>query len=108
MPKKTREQKMATSKRRQLIVSYEEKPTLQTAHTHAHADTEARGEVKISNAERPARRPNLVAGHELTDKELAAKKFFIHDFKKSIMVIALIVALEIIMYFGTMNKYFSF
>jgi hypothetical protein len=108
MPKKTREQKMAASKRRQLIVSIQEKPHTPITQTHSASESTTHPEIISDTSERALRRPNLVAGHELTVKELAAKKYFISDFKKSIMVIALIVALEIIMYFGTMNKYFSF
>ncbi len=42
------------------------------------------------------------------DSSEAVKKFFIGDLKKSFIFIIIIIALEIIVYFGTISKYFGF
>lgn len=39
------------------------------------------------------------------EKDEAEKKFFIQDLRKSLLLIIFIIALEIIIYFGTINNY---
>lgn len=44
----------------------------------------------------------------LDETETGMKTFFIKDLKKSLLLVGLIIALEIIIYFGTINNYFRF
>ena len=100
MPKKTkREKRLAQEhKRTQLLQKF----TLQETVVVPAAEEEKRVEIPTS-----VLAPKL-AKSPLTQEETLMSKFFISDFRKSIMLIGIIIALEIAVYFGTINNYFKF
>ncbi|QQG44631.1 MAG: hypothetical protein HYW86_01835 [Candidatus Roizmanbacteria bacterium] len=48
-----------------------------------------------------------VIDYSLTDEEIKIKRYFLQDFKKSLLIIGLIFSLEIILYFASMSNYVS-
>ena len=93
MPKKTKKQKILSQKRREAFL-------LQQI-TKIDAPVQA---VKIE------REKNIRAGDVIeipSHQDKGIKEYFISDFKKSVFIISLIIALEIVLYFGTINRYFN-
>jgi hypothetical protein len=91
MPKKTREEKIVSASRKKLKLLQQldapqitfEKPELKKSLTQQVVKEEFR--------------PN--------EKEITLKTFFIKDLRRSLLLSGLIIALEIIIYFGTINNY---
>jgi hypothetical protein len=79
MPKKTRKQKIRATLKKQVL------PSL------------ALPSVGLSEQ----------TSRPLTLAEQTSKSYFLRDFKKSLMVIAIIFTLEIILYFASMSNYVS-
>lgn len=100
MPKKTkREKRLAQEhKRTQLLQKFTlQEPAPQPVQ---------KAEKKAQNDSPEVRQKYLKS--PLTQEEKAMRGFFISDFRKSIIYISLIIALEIAVYFGTINNYFKF
>ena len=93
MTKKTKKQKILSQKRKEAFLLHQ-----------AYKSQEFIKEVKNINDAKPLFNSNK---ESLSDQDFNIRNFFIHDFKKSIFIIALIIALEIVLYFGTINKYFN-
>jgi hypothetical protein len=98
MPKKTRREKLLSAERKKLKLLQQYEQALNTLNIPTSKKT---AEATTSTAKKQQE-------IQLDEKDLDEKKFFLQDFRKSLMLIALIIALEIIVYFGTINNYFSF
>lgn len=91
MPKKTRREKMLSAYRKKLKLL-----------------EQLNAPVVVEQAVRPEKIPEVKISrekYESNDDEKLIKNFFISDLKKSIFLIGIIIALEIIIYFGTINNY---
>ncbi len=100
MPKKTkREKRLAQEhKRTQLLQKFTlQEPVFQPVQIEAKKTENISLEPKQKYVKSP-----------LTQEERMISNFFISDFRKSIMLITFIIALEIAVYFGTINNYFKF
>lgn len=91
MPKKTKREKIISQYRKRLKLL----ELLQETPKQIPTDQEPEKIVVEIESARP-------------DNDLQLRKFFVSDLKKSLSFVAAIIALEIIIYFGTINKYFSF
>lgn len=82
MPKKTRREKQTAHERRlQHLLRFKERPTTIVV-------TEQKSSTKQVDA--------------------SISPYFKSEFRKSLLLIGIIIALEIILYYGTINNYFSF
>ena len=93
MPKKTKKQKILSQKRREAFLLQQITKIDEPAQA-----------VKIER-EKNISAPDVVDIPSHQDKGI--KEYFVSDFKKSIFIISLIIALEIVLYFGTINRYFN-
>lgn len=101
MPKKTRKEKVIAAYRKKLrLLEQMEKPSTPEVVTSF-----AKGEpIEPIEDASPVR---IEEKSTVNKEETALKTFFIKDLKKSLLLIGLIIALEIIIYFGTINNYFK-
>lgn len=96
MPKKTKEQKIIAQYRKKIKF-------LETRSVETQAPTQVVNKnispktVKISTQE--------IEKQPVADDVSKISNFFINDFKKSIIFTCIIIALEIIFYFATINNY---
>jgi len=99
MPKKTKKEKIISEyrKRIRLLQQYSSPESTQTLSP------------TVSEVKKPANnhQQTTVEIH-VDEKELQLKTFFFKDLKRSALFISLIIALEIIIYFGTISNYFKF
>lgn len=98
MPKKTRKEKVIAAYRKKLrLLEQMEKPSIPevTASFAKSAPAEEPPSAKIEEK------------YTINKEDATLKTFFIKDLKKSLLLIGLIIALEIIIYFGTINNYFK-
>jgi len=93
MPKKTKKQKIMSQKRRELFF-------LQQLN-------KSEGQSDLKKTEKKNKILSVSNEKSLLDQDKDIKNYFIQDFKKSVLIIAIIIALEIVLYFGTINKYFN-
>ncbi len=93
MPKKTRRAKILAKERRLRLLQNTPSPALT--------------QVKTKQEEPEANRslPTPTAPNSVYDE---TRGYFISDFKKSLLYIGIVIALEIVVYFGTINNYFKF
>ncbi len=98
MPKKTRQEKVLAAYRKKLRLLEQMNQPLTP-------------EVVSSSAKNAAiEKPSFVKIEEkptIDREETLLKTFFIKDLRKSLLLVGLIIALEIIIYFGTINHYFK-
>jgi len=91
MPRKTKKQKIqAQLRQKDFLLNLEkkgEKPT----------------EIQVKLKKKSLIQPDTTV---YTNKATPVTSYFKKDFVKSIIVISIIIALEIVIYFGTINKYF--
>lgn len=101
MPKKTRKEKVIAAYRKKIkLLEQMEKPSTPGVTT-SFAKSEPIGPIEDAP-------PIIIEEKPIINKEeTALKTFFIKDLKKSLLLIGLIIALEIIIYFGTINNYFK-
>jgi len=92
MPKKTRKQKIISEKRREEFLLHQLTKTNTPVST---VKIEEKDKKEIQSYEKIA-----------SSQDKGIREYFISDFRKSIFIISLIIALEIVMYFGTINRYF--
>ena len=92
MPKKTKEQKIIASYRRKLQLLKQ-----QNTIDHPHPAVSPAQQLVI-----PQRKETPVILQE-TAEDSMIKKYFIIDFRKSLLLIAFIIALEILLYFASMK-----
>ncbi len=101
MPKKTRREKVIAAYRKKLkLLKQMDKPA--TPQLDASF---AKGEP----VEEPTSAPSPLKIEEkypTSQEDTTLKTYFIKDLRKSLLLIAFIIALEIIIYFGTINHYF--
>jgi len=86
MPKKTKEQK--------IIANYRKKLKLLQQQTYIPPLETTKPKIVIQQINKP-----IVQENESIKKDELLKKFFFQDLTKSILLIALIVTLEIVLYF---------
>ncbi len=104
MPKKTRQQKVISAYRRKLKLLEQLNQTPLSRATK-EIKVESTGEKIISKTPQQ-KKIEIVDQLPVTEKDLSLKIFFKQDLRKSLILIGLIIALEIIIYFGTINNYF--
>lgn len=98
MPKKTRSQKVIAAQRRRIRLLEEMTRSTSTEATIPSHKKTSSEQITTKIEEK----------FPVDEKEMAPKTFFVKDLRKSLLLIALIIALEIIVYFGTINNYFKF
>ncbi|MBI2051453.1 hypothetical protein HYT33_01695 [Candidatus Roizmanbacteria bacterium] len=84
MPKKTRKQKIVSGERRKLLLL---------------------SQMETVEIPRPSRQE--VPSKHPPEEDLKLKNYFLLDLKKSVVFILIVVALEIAVYYGTINNYFG-
>jgi len=100
MPKKTRKEKALSEQRRKLkLLEQLSQPLSTVASSIDKTDKASPKELKTDSSE---------LEFTLSEAEMLSKKYFLKDLKKSLLLIGLVIALEIIVYFGTINNYFNF
>ena len=91
MPKKTKKEKIIAAYRNKLRILYSTQPVITEKTPNATAPEQSGKEDFI-----------------LSEQDKTTTTFFMGDFKKSILLILGIIALEIILYFATINNYLKF
>lgn len=92
MAKKTRKEKIIAQYRRRLQL----------------LETKTDNKVSLPVAEKPVETKQVISQPiDLSEDDQTTKKYFISDFKKSLIIIVTVIALEIGLYFATMliNKF---
>lgn len=98
MPKKTRKEKVIAAYRKKLrLLEQMGQPTTPEVITYS---------AKSAPIEEPSSL-EIEEKSTIDKEETALKTFFIKDLRKSLLLVGLIIALEIIIYFGTINNYFK-
>ncbi|OGK18685.1 hypothetical protein A3G67_02335 [Candidatus Roizmanbacteria bacterium RIFCSPLOWO2_12_FULL_40_12] len=97
MPKKTKHEKNLARERKRLRLLQ----NLQQPETVA-----VREQINVEKA--PAIEPLASRDTKPNSEEKVLLQHFKRDFKKSLVLIVSIIALEIAVYFGTINNYFKF
>jgi hypothetical protein len=92
MPKKSREQKIKASRR------------LYESLLHS-APRQEYSRPTVSNPEKTASAVKMIL--QETEKEKIITRYFISDFKKSMLLIVCVIALELFFYFASMSTNFS-
>ncbi len=96
MPKKTKQEKILARERRFKLLR-----ELQVVEV-----TPSRIEKNIQKPQPPQDSTAPIGIEREEDK--SARQYFVSDFKKSLMYVGVIIALEIAVYFGTISNYFKF
>lgn len=96
MPKKTRQQKIQAQERRQLQYQQilQETPIVERNQTKSTKNQAPHQSI--------IKEPEISSGEDRT-----LRTYFMGDVRKSLILITGIIALEFIIYFGTINKYLA-
>lgn len=94
MPKKTRREKVLAKERRLKVL---QKTQMHVSENSIPAHERMTVESKVAEKVSPS--------YKVDDR---TRTYFISDFKRSLFYISIIIALEIVVYFGTINNYFKF
>ncbi len=98
MPKKTKREKILAKERHRLRL-LQELQLQQIPHSRESSSIKQTIPEKTQVAQSPM--PE-------TGEEKSFRQYFLEDFKKSLLLIGFVIALEIAVYFGTINNYFKF
>ena len=93
MPKKTRREKLISANRKKIRL-------LQQLN-------EPQSVIDENQSKKSPIQQVLKEEYHPDSREMALKTFFIKDLRKSLLLSGLIIALEIIVYFGTISNYFK-
>ena len=91
MPKKTKKQKISAELRRKTFLINQIKKAKNHENLLKKAPSYDKGQQDMTT------KVNISTGN---------LNYFKHDFRKSLIIVAIIIALEIVIYFGTIIKYF--
>jgi hypothetical protein len=98
MPSKTRKEKIIADYRRRLRLLQESQDT-----TPLHSDIDA----KQTDSKQPSSTASTTDNkkHIVSEEDILITSYFKKDFKKSLLLIAIVITLEISLYFATINNY---
>lgn len=97
MPKKTKHEKILAKERRLKLLQklYSSETSAQTVHVKKQSISLSHATVTKSLSQE-------------REDDLKARRYFLSDFKRSLAFITFVIALEIAVYFGTINNYLKF
>ena len=91
MPKKTKKQKISAELRRKIFLIN------QIEKLQNHENQQEKAPSYDTDQQGITTKVNISTGN---------LNYFKHDFRKSLIIVSIIIALEIVIYFGTIIKYF--